>query len=71
MSIKEIKNANITKANITRDSLHTIHKHTLTNTSNNNPMNIQINQQQQTCERERELLRRQDYEPLLWEHSAD
>ena len=41
MSVKGIENANTTKANVTRGTLYTIQKYTLTNTSNT----FQINQQ--------------------------
>ena len=43
MSMKEIDNVNITKANATRGIVYTIHKFSLTNASNI----LQINQQQQ------------------------
>ena len=42
MSRREIEKANITKANATRDSVYTIHKYALINTSN-------TFQQQQAC----------------------
>ena len=41
--MKEIDNANTTKANATRGSVYTVHKYTLTNTLNT----FHINQQQQ------------------------
>ena len=43
--MNEIENANTTNAKATTDSVYTIHKDTLTNTSNT----FQINQQQQAC----------------------
>ena len=43
--MKKIENANTTKAKAIRVSVHTIHKYTITNTSNN----FHINQQQQAC----------------------
>ena len=42
--MKEIDNENATKSNATSGNVYTIHKYTLTNTSNT----LQINQQQQT-----------------------
>ena len=45
MSMKEIDNAYTKKTNAIRFSIYTIHKYTLTNTSNT----FKINHQQQAC----------------------